>query len=68
MGGSGYPHYLLKHYFLRPFYRLPCIAAGFGALKDQVWRIGMMGYSSRKENITLFLAALREFLRGNLSR
>jgi alanine-glyoxylate transaminase/serine-glyoxylate transaminase/serine-pyruvate transaminase len=38
------------------------IAAGFGALKDQVWRIGLMGYSSRKENITLFLAALEELL------
>jgi len=39
------------------------IAAGFGALKDQVWRIGLMGYSSRKENITLFLAALMELLK-----
>ena len=39
------------------------IAAGFGALKDQVWRIGLMGYSSRKENITLLLAALRELLK-----
>lgn len=38
------------------------IAAGFGSLKDQVWRIGLMGYSSRKENITLFLAALEELL------
>jgi alanine-glyoxylate transaminase/serine-glyoxylate transaminase/serine-pyruvate transaminase len=38
------------------------IAAGFGALKDQVWRIGLMGYSSRKENITLFLAALENLL------
>lgn len=38
------------------------IAAGFGALKDQVWRVGLMGYSSRRENITLFLAALRELL------
>ncbi len=44
------------------------IAAGFGALKDQVWRIGLMGYSSRKENITVFLAALRELLKGNNSR
>ena len=43
------------------------IAAGFGSLKDQVWRIGLMGYSSRKENITLFLAALREILKGNVS-
>ncbi|NOY99683.1 MAG: alanine--glyoxylate aminotransferase family protein [Chloroflexi bacterium] len=38
------------------------IAAGFGALKDEVWRIGLMGYSSRKENITLLLAALRELI------
>jgi alanine-glyoxylate transaminase/serine-glyoxylate transaminase/serine-pyruvate transaminase len=36
------------------------IAGGFGALKDQVWRIGLMGYSSRRENITLLLAALKE--------
>jgi alanine-glyoxylate transaminase/serine-glyoxylate transaminase/serine-pyruvate transaminase len=38
------------------------IAAGFGTLKDKVWRVGLMGYSSRRENITLFLAALRELL------
>ncbi|MGB7873520.1 MAG: alanine--glyoxylate aminotransferase family protein [Anaerolineales bacterium] len=38
------------------------IAGGFGALKDQVWRIGLMGYSSSKENITLFLAALEKLL------
>ncbi len=40
------------------------IAAGFGALRDKVWRIGLMGYSSRKENITLLLAAMRELLKG----
>ena len=39
------------------------IAAGFGALKDEVWRVGLMGYSSRKENVTLFLGALRELLK-----
>ncbi len=39
------------------------IAAGFGSLKDKVWRIGLMGYSSRKENITLLLGALRELLK-----
>lgn len=39
------------------------IAAGFGALKDKVWRIGLMGYSSRRENITLLLGALRELLK-----
>lgn len=38
------------------------IAAGFGLLKDKVWRIGLMGYSSRKENITLFLSALKSLL------
>ena len=38
------------------------IAAGFGTLKDKVWRIGLMGYSSRHENITLLLAALRELV------
>ena len=38
------------------------IAGGFGALKDQVWRIGLMGYSSRRENITLLLAALNQLI------
>ncbi len=36
------------------------IAGGFGALKDKVWRIGLMGYSSRRENIAVLLAALKE--------
>jgi alanine-glyoxylate transaminase / serine-glyoxylate transaminase / serine-pyruvate transaminase len=38
------------------------IAGGFGPLKGQIWRIGLMGYSSRRENVTLLLAALREVL------
>ncbi len=38
------------------------IAAGFGSLKDQVWRIGLMGYSSREENISLLLDALSKLL------
>jgi alanine-glyoxylate transaminase/serine-glyoxylate transaminase/serine-pyruvate transaminase len=38
------------------------IASGFGALQDRVWRIGLMGYSSRRENITLLIAALRELI------
>jgi alanine-glyoxylate transaminase/serine-glyoxylate transaminase/serine-pyruvate transaminase len=38
------------------------IAAGFGPLKDQVWRIGLMGYSSRRETVALFLAALETLL------
>jgi alanine-glyoxylate transaminase/serine-glyoxylate transaminase/serine-pyruvate transaminase len=40
------------------------IAAGFGGLKDKVWRIGLMGYSSSKENVTLLLTALERLL-GN---
>ena len=44
------------------------IAGGFGALKDQVWRIGLMGYSSRPENITLLLAALERLIRTEASQ
>lgn len=35
------------------------ISGGFGPLKGKIWRIGLMGYSSRRENVTLLLAALR---------
>lgn len=38
------------------------IGAGLGPLKGQVWRIGLMGASARRENVTLLLAALREIL------
>ena len=38
------------------------IAGGFGPLAGQIWRIGLMGYSSRREYVTLLLAALRELL------
>ena len=34
------------------------IASSFGDLKTQVWRIGNMGYSSRKENVLHVLSAL----------
>ncbi|MDH5424787.1 MAG: alanine--glyoxylate aminotransferase family protein [Gammaproteobacteria bacterium] len=34
------------------------IGAGLGALAGKVWRIGLMGYSSRAENILLCLGAL----------
>lgn len=46
---------------LRDEYNLE-IAGGFGPLKGQIWRIGLMGYSSRRENVTLLLGALREVL------
>ena len=35
------------------------IAGGFGPLKDKIWRIGLMGHSSRRENVPLLLAALQ---------
>ncbi|HFC09417.1 MAG TPA: alanine--glyoxylate aminotransferase family protein [Chloroflexi bacterium] len=38
------------------------IAGGFGPLKGKIWRIGLMGFSSRRENVTLLLAALKEIL------
>jgi alanine-glyoxylate transaminase / serine-glyoxylate transaminase / serine-pyruvate transaminase len=38
------------------------IAGGFGELKGVVWRIGFMGYSSRRENVNLLLKALEELV------
>ena len=38
------------------------IAGGFGPLKGQVWRIGLMGFNSRRENVALLLTALQEIL------
>ena len=46
---------LLKEYNLE-------IAGGFGPLAGQIWRIGLMGFSARRENVTLLLAALKEIL------
>lgn len=38
------------------------ISGGLGELKGKVWRIGLMGYSSRRENVLLLLAALEKLL------
>jgi len=38
------------------------IGAGLGALAGKVWRIGLMGHSSRAENILLCLSALEAVL------
>ncbi len=40
------------------------IGAGLGPLKGKIWRIGLMGETSRKENVDAVLAALREILKG----
>lgn len=39
------------------------IAGGLGELAGKVWRIGLMGFNSRPENVTLLLAALGNVLR-----
>ena len=38
------------------------IAGGFGPLAGKIWRIGLMGFSSRAEHVMLLLAALKESL------
>jgi alanine-glyoxylate transaminase/serine-glyoxylate transaminase/serine-pyruvate transaminase len=38
------------------------IAGGLGAFKGKAWRIGLMGYSSRRENVVLLLSALSRLL------
>lgn len=43
------------------------IGAGLGTLKNKVWRIGLMGHSSREENVARLLNAL-ETLIGERSR
>ncbi len=38
------------------------IGGGLGEFKGKAWRIGLMGYSSRPNNVLLFLAALEQGL------
>ena len=40
------------------------IAGGLGELGGKVWRIGLMGYNSRPENVLLLLSALKEVLKS----
>lgn len=40
------------------------IGAGLGALAGKVWRIGLMGQSSKPEKVLFCLAALKEVLKG----
>lgn len=39
------------------------IGAGLGPLKGKIWRIGLMGETSKKENVETVLSALREILK-----
>ncbi|MBO1896489.1 alanine--glyoxylate aminotransferase family protein [Shewanella sp. BF02_Schw] len=50
--------YLLEEYNLE-------IGAGLGALAGKAWRIGLMGYGARRENVALCLYALAESLNQN---
>ncbi|MBI3009050.1 MAG: alanine--glyoxylate aminotransferase family protein [Candidatus Omnitrophica bacterium] len=38
------------------------IGGGLGVLKGKVWRVGLMGYSSREENVIYFLHAMEKIL------
>lgn len=38
------------------------IGGGLGELKGRVWRVGLMGYTSSRANVRLFLTALAEVL------
>jgi alanine-glyoxylate transaminase/serine-glyoxylate transaminase/serine-pyruvate transaminase len=38
------------------------IGAGLGPLKGKIWRVGLMGETSRRENVAAFLAALKTLL------
>lgn len=40
------------------------IGGGLGALKGKVWRIGLMGYASSRERVTMLLGALDKLLHG----
>lgn len=39
------------------------IGAGLGALAGKAWRIGLMGYGARRENVAVLLGALGEVLK-----
>lgn len=54
--GKAVARYLLENYNIE-------IAAGLGQLGGKVWRIGLMGFNSRKENVLLLLTALKEAIK-----
>jgi alanine-glyoxylate transaminase / serine-glyoxylate transaminase / serine-pyruvate transaminase len=53
--GKAVAQKLLKEYNIE-------IASGLGELGGKVWRIGLMGYNSRPENVILLLNALKKVL------
>ena len=55
VNGKAVSSYLLQEYNIE-------IGGGLGELAGKVWRIGLMGYNSRPENVLLLLEALRKVL------
>ncbi len=53
--GRAVAGYLLRNFNIE-------VAAGLGQLAGKVWRIGLMGFNSRAENVTLLLSALEKAL------
>jgi alanine-glyoxylate transaminase / serine-glyoxylate transaminase / serine-pyruvate transaminase len=53
--------YLLSNYNIE-------IAGGLGQLAGKVWRVGLMGFNSRPENVLLLLAALKEALKETVGK
>jgi alanine-glyoxylate transaminase/serine-glyoxylate transaminase/serine-pyruvate transaminase len=38
------------------------IGAGLGPLKGKIWRVGLMGYGAREENVEILAKALRQLI------
>src|SRR5260370_39929620 len=38
------------------------ISSGLGELKTKIWRVGLMGYSSQRANVLMFLGAFESIL------
>ncbi len=53
--GKAVSRFLLENYNIE-------MALGLGQLAGKVWRIGLMGFNSRRENVMLLLAALKKAL------
>ena len=53
--------YLLSNYNIE-------IAGVLGQLAGKVWRVGLMGFNSRPENVLLLLAALKEALKETVGK
>jgi alanine-glyoxylate transaminase/serine-glyoxylate transaminase/serine-pyruvate transaminase len=41
------------------------IGTGLGAFAGKAWRIGLMGYSAKSENVLLCVAALKQALNNS---